>query len=772
MPTTKQKLDHIKELISDSKFEEAISLAETYLEEQEEDPKLLLLLAEACIYGWQLKKADELLMVLQELKLSKEEKNQFSQLRIHYYVNCARMELTGEMKQGDDTIIDYPKSKEEWQKAVRLYKIAKAIKGPNAENRERLERLEASTVGLTDFMEQKFQDEEDDEEIDPGFMMDFFASTVSNMNDQEDEEDEGDYYSEYTAEDELAHQKVREIFELWEERTDENGEVTRVPQNFSQIRKTDKILAQISHLNYKHPRVKHIVENITEVNGYYREVTPDTRKVIATSVLISVGVALILVMIPFLMTYNAPSFAFETEDWILHRDAEMWFDTSIMERETELHDRKRVIRAGTSLTPIARIQRNWIQVLTPEGEKGFIHYNNFKGAQQLTLTADAPVINREINQPFDTLKAGTTVTLTHFENKPWQNRPSARVRTPAGRTGEIDYWRSGIRFPMLAKLPNLNQTFRYPTRKDRFESVAIGRPLHEVEKVYGPASSDMAYNSERVAYFRHIEYTHEKKKYTGVYLTMDGDGLITGIAPRKNSRYGLTERLPFAQIMRYYQPFGANKMGFYQAADGEGNFFIRLWDGFTGFHWTTGILGWIIQIAFALVVIFIVFSIPRLFVSPVIYTLSHWRMLNNDQLRMATTAAILVSFYLFWVWVSLSSGHLIESFIASFFLIAFWRRKDYKNIYYNRCPDCHTMNVSQSEGSDFTGTSQDVSWSTYDVYKGSRTEGNVTTNYYDRRWKSKTTTFEHYDDHMSCRRCNHTWTVERREKRGSKTQHH
>jgi len=771
MPTLKQTYAQLKELIEDGKHDEAISLAETYLEEHEEDIDLLLLLSEACIYNWDLKKADALLLLLQEKKLSKKHKSQFSQLRIHYYVNCARNELAGDMRINDDFSIEYPKTKEAWEKAVRFYKIAKVIKNPSEENKERLDRLEPMTVGLTDFMETTFTGDEDDEEdLDPGTMMDFLSSVVSNMNKKDDDDD--DFYSEYTAEDELAHQKVREIFELWGDKTDENGEVTRAPQKYAHIRKTDKILAQISHLNYSHSKVKEIVDNIKEVNDYYREVTPDTKIVILKSVGISVLVALILILTPVFMTYNAPSFEYNADDWVLYRDAEMWFDTSMRERDTELQDRKRILRAGTAVTPIARLQRNWIQVLTPDGDKGFVFYNNFTGAQQVTLVADAPVINRDTNQAIDTLKAGSTVTLMHFENKPWENRRAARVRTPSGRVGEIDYYRSKITFPILAHLPHINQTYRFPTRKDRLDEFIIGRSLEEIEQVYGPASSVMTYKSERIAYFRHLDYTHEKKRYDGAYITLSDEGLITGFSPRRDVKYKLAERLPLAQTMRYHEPFGANKMSFYSSADGEGNFFTRTWKAFTDYHWTTMIIGWILQIALALVVIFFVFSIPRLFVSPVIYILSHWNKPTNEQVRTMTTVAILASFYLYWVWVSLISGHMFESLIASGFLIAYWRKRDFKSIYYNRCPECHTMNVSQSEGSDFKGTSKEVSWSTYDVYRGSRTSGNVTTNYYDRRWKSKTTTFEHYDDHMSCRRCGHNWTVERTEKRGSTTQRH
>jgi tetratricopeptide (TPR) repeat protein len=773
MPTLTQKYAQVEALIQEGSYSEAISLAETYLEEHEEDPKLLLLLAEACIYNWELKKADDLLLVIQELDLNKKQKNQFSQLRIHYYVNCARMELSGDIQLSDDLSIEYPKTKEAWEKAVRFYKIAKTIKNPNEENRDRLDRLEPMTVGLTDFMESTFSgDEDDDEEMDPGMMMDFMAQVVSDMSKNGDEDDDEDYYSEYTAEDELAHKKVREIFELWGEKTNEEGEVTRSPQHFSHIRKTDKILAQIEMLNYSHERLKEIVENITEVNNYYREVTPDTRKVVLTSIGVSVFVLLVLVLTPLLMNYNPPSFTYDEADWVLYRDAEMWFDTSIRERDTELHERKRVLRAGTAVTPLARMRSNWIQVRTSDGEKGFIQYNNFAGAQQITLSEDAPVINRETNQPFDTLKAGSTVTLTHHVNKPWETIRSAKVRTPAGRNGEIDYWRSEIRFPMLRNLPNLNQTFRYPTRKDRLEEETIGKPLDEVEKMYGPASSSMKYKTDHVAYYRHLEYTDQKKRYSGVYFTMNDEGLITGFTPRDNLRYGLTERLPLVQTMRYYQPFGANKLNFYESAAGEGNWFSRLWYSFLNLHWTTKILGVIIQIAIALVAIFIIFSIPRLFVSPVIYMTSHWNKLTNSQVRMISSVAIFTSFYLYWIWISLLSGTTFESLIASAFLIVFWRKRDFNAIYYKRCPNCHTMNVSQEEGSEFKGTSQEVSWSTYDVYKGSRTSGNVTTNYYDRRWKSKTTDYAHYDDHMSCRRCGHEWTVERTQKKGSSTQRH
>lgn len=768
MPASNPDYTRINELIENNEHDEAVSFAETCLEEYGDDPELMLLLVEACIYSWNLKRADDLLLVLQEKKLSREHKKRFTQLRIHYYVNCARMELTGEMKVGDEITIEYPKTKESWEKAVRFYNLAKLIREPDEENKERLEKLETVTVGLTDFMETAGQSDDEEDEMDPGVLFDLFASTMINN----DDDDEPDYYSEYSAEDELAHQKVREVFELWGEKTSEDGEVTRSPDNYRQIRKTDKILAQIAQLNYSHPKVKEIVENITEVNNYYREVTPDTRKIMFSSVAISLGVLALLWVTPMLLTYNAPNFTYNADDWILYRNAEMWFDSSVRESDTELHDQKRILSAGTQLTPIARIQRNWIQVRTPDGDKGFVHYNNFKGAQQVTLTQDAPVMNRSTNQAIDTLRAGTTISLTHFENKPWENRTSAQVRTPSGKTGEIDYWRSGIRFPMLTFLPHLNQTYTYPTRKDRLDEFTAGSELAELEKVYGPASSIMRYKDGKVAYFRQIEYTDQKKRFNSVYFTMDESDKITGFSPRYDRRYGITERLPLVQTMRFYQPFGINKLSYYEAADGEPNMIVRWWNAFTSYHWLTKILSVILQLALALVVIFLIFSIPRLIVSPAIYITTNWRKLTNKQVRMVNTIAILTSFYLFWIWVSLASGSSIESFIASIFLIGFWRRRDYKNIYYNRCPDCHTMNVSQPEGSDFKGTSQEVQWSTYDVYKGSRTHGNVTTNYYDRRWKSKTTTYEHYDDHMSCRRCGHQWTVERTEKRGSRTERH
>jgi hypothetical protein len=200
-------------------------------------------------------------------------------------------------------------------------------------------------------------------------------------------------------------------------------------------------------------------------------------------------------------------------------------------------------------------------------------------------------------------------------------------------------------------------------------------------------------------------------------------------------------------------------------SDPDGIKFFQWWDDFKSLHWTTRVLGWIIQIIIMICFVVLLFCIPRALVSPVFNFFSMTRFLPNFMVMVINTIVFFIVSYFFFLYATLFIDSWVLPLVGTIVMFIFWIRLHLEDIRYYRCPRCHTMYSGLSAGTTFKGRSKNITVGTYDKYLKTTTHyedsghTRVDTKHYETRPTITTSVTDNYLNHRTCSRCFYQWDV-------------
>jgi hypothetical protein len=321
---------------------------------------------------------------------------------------------------------------------------------------------------------------------------------------------------------------------------------------------------------------------------------------------------------------------------------------------------------------------------------------------------------------------------------------------------------------IVGRLPRIDPDFFICTTYENMRAETLGKKLEDVEKRYGPASSILPNGRGKEAYFLHIDSTRKGERFKGMFLVLDANSTVVDIQPDAQVKYPRLAKLPLVSLLRNFEFFGVHYRPFYQGTHWLAQGLDALARKAKGSHWSLRFLVRLVQIAIGLLILLLVFLIPCLLAYPFILVILNAPRISNGLAILLIMAINAFCFYLFFLYREVPDGSWVP--LAFLFIVfSFSTGLVIHTINYNRCPCCHLMGTAVGQGSTLVGETENISVSTYDVYKGRRESETEKIEMYERRRREKTETFDNFEDHRQCANCGYRWDVSREVKTSETT---
>lgn len=721
-----------------AKDEENIPLAVEYFEkalENERDVDTMLSLTEVLLDSHELDRADDLLVELRNLDTDQDQAEERDGYFVRYALEKAMQGWTGEAVDDDGSKLYFPETIAQIEDSEHYLEMA--------------EEVGTSDEFYSDRMRQ---------------MREVLSSNRAKLGEPVNSDSSyTKWYNDLPETDRQAYDSLEAMFNRWTGTEVRDNVEYRWPKTVKEISESDKALNKIKKAQFKDKRVKARYDELRGVVDASLKQVPNYKRKFIRAMVVSLAAILAMLLLLQIGKYRAPKFDFDQGDWVLVQSTDLVYDAFVGENG---HDKKyfRPLPAGTQLTPVARKGSSWMQVKTGDGSIGYVYYRTLKGSKKAVVDDKTPLYTDYRTKSFtDSIAAGENVTaIDYYKEGKEEHGNIVRIKTSSGKIGFVPYYR--LNFPFKDNIPEISQTFIYPTTAANVENL-VGKNLPELEEKYGPVTSVIASGGKNRAFFNQLEVIKDGKKYSGIFFALNTDGQASAFEFDNSKKVRFVDKLPLAAKFRQAEPFGLISFSFYSTDNPK----MAWWQNFKGMNWFTKIVGWIVQFALGLLVVFLFFSIPRLIVNPVMLLISYFRLLDNGLVLFLNFLVYVSATYLFFVWMALLMNQFLTAAILSVITFAVWWYFYKHNIKYNRCPSCHTMNVGLSLGSTYHGRTSSVSWGTYDVYKGTTETSTQIIRNYERRDKKTTTYTDHYTDHRECISCGYRWGVQRDVSAGSST---
>lgn len=572
------------------------------------------------------------------------------------------------------------------------------------------------------------------------------------------------WYNNLSPNDKQANDSLEKLFNSWTGKEVSEGVEYRWPRTFKEINESNREIQLIEKIPFSDNNVKARYDELKGVIASKMKQVPN----FGMKFLISMGICIagiVVLIIAFQFDkFRQPAFTFNEGDWVVCQSTSLVYDASVGEYGKDKKGFKPLL-VGTKLTPVARKGDRWVQVKTPDGDLGYVYYRTLKGASNLVIGKTVPLYSNYGSKSFsDSVRKGEKVTVIGYLRENTEEHENiVRITTSTGKTGYVPSYH--LEVPFLRGVPAISPGYIYPTTPGNIEG-AKGKTVAELEKKYGPVTSSISIGGVRKAFFSQLVYIQDGKKFSGVFFTLDSKGNITGYTPDDTKKVKLVDRLPLADKFRQAEPFGLISFSFYEGK----SIHIGWWQNFRQLNWFTKIIGWIIQFIIGALVIFFLFSIPRLIMQPLMLSAAHIRLLKNGMVLLLGFVVYALATYLFFVWIALLMNEIFMAALFSLIAFSFWWYLYRRNINYNRCPSCHAVNIGLDKGSTYHGRTSTTQWDTFDVYKGKTETSTTITHHYERHDRKTTSYTDHYTDHRECMNCGHRWGVQRTRSAGSKVE--
>jgi len=565
---------------------------------------------------------------------------------------------------------------------------------------------------------------------------------------------------EFSNDDQLAWEKLEEIYGLWSDVSVENEQEFRKPNNKKEIRKSRKYLQEIKSLNVTNQGVLNRTEELKGVIDSTAAAIPNYTFRVLITWFFSLAIIFGFFYYPSANTFEMPVFEYNKDWFVTKKGGYLTQRSFISDKQMPDVKQKIYLKKGTQLKPLGRMGTYWIQVEAPNGQRGFVNFKLLKGAHFVEADKDAVVFNKIDEKELDSIAPGTKATiLSWVEKKSQFNKVYIKIKLEDGSIK----WASDYHFNNLiyTDLPSVNQTYNYRTTKSLIQKHLIGDSLPVIEKYYGPATSVIKANGKNQAFYKHLVVIDNKKHHKGIIVNLDKNNVATDIEYINDGDTKFYDHFPLMGKMWELESFRFSNESLYKTSGNSLRF--EWWENFKDKNWFTTVIGWIVSFITIILGIFLLFSIPRVVVAPITQFFALTRFLNNGLVILFNLIIYFAAAYLFFVYMVVTAEQWLVMAIASVLVFAFWSKRHFSNIMYNRCPACLTMYVALNEGSTYTGRSTTETMGRWKDFKKSTYSGNTRTDHYDIGNKMTTEHVDHYLDHRMCARCYYEWDVDRDE---------
>lgn len=645
----------------------------TYLEAaaaDEQNCTALALLIETYMDVDELDMAAQKLRVYTNLELDEIQKQEGRNLLLRYFLLHAIESWTG-VENGENGEENYfPESLQQLEAAEEDLENARNIETDSPHFKEHIELLEGVIEnykpGLLGHTNCEPQMECSNGDLEPEEQIEAPA------------EEEDNATQSLNGVDEQAWELLESIYYSWTQISEEAGVEYRSPNTVSELKSSRKLFRQVKQLKSSDPDIKKRYKELAAVWSEARKQMPNYSVRFFRSLLISIAVLAGFLIFFQIKDFKAEAIDYLPQDWLVAEDTELVYDAFVGEMGQELKHFRR-LRRGTQLKPLARMGRSWIQVETEQGEKGFVYFRKLSGARQAVLNRDAPLYQDYSHRQFaDSLQKGNpVVVLTYLKEGNELHGNLAKVRNAALGEGILPYYQLDL--PFMEKLPCISETYLFPTTKQNITRLIGNATLSELEERYGPVSSLIAKGKNRMAYFRQVNFIDGDEKQRGLFAVLDQDNKLIDFQMNTVKEVGFMSRLPFSEFLREVEPSRYFGLAYYQSDMQE----FAWWANFKDYHWSTKVLGWVIQVAIMLILGLLLFSVPRLLIQPIMVLVGYCRILGNGMVRFLNLMIYAAVSYLFLVWMMLLMDQWFAPLlfaVPAFILWAWVYRKqfDYK----------------------------------------------------------------------------------------------
>jgi len=559
----------------------------------------------------------------------------------------------------------------------------------------------------------------------------------------------------------LAWNKLEDIYNLWSDISIEGKQEYRKPNNRFEIWKSHRILRKINSLSITDKNVHNRIKELKEVLDSTAAVIPNYFYRIALVWIGSLAILFGFFYYPSQNNFDVPDFDYDTSWFVTEKAGYLTQRSFVNDKQLPDVKQKVYLKKGTQLKPLGRMGTYWIQVETPDSQRGFVKYNLLHGASFVEANKGAKIYDKIDGKKFDTVAIGTKATILKWKVKRKRNLDYIFINIKL-EDGTVK-WANDYDFNSLIynNLPSVNQMYDYRTTIDLIHKNMIGDSLPSIEKRYGTATSHIVANGKNQAFFNHLIILDSSKHYRGVIVNLDKNNIATTIEYTRDGVTKFYDYFPLMKKMWAMETFRIASSSLY-FSNNEKNYF-QWWDDFKDLNWLTTVIGWIVSLIKIILGIFLLFSIPRLVIAPITQFFTLTRFLNNGKVLLINLIIYFMAAYLFFLYMVITGEQWFVMAIATISVFVFWAKRHYSNVLYNRCPSCFTMYVAIDEGTTFEGRSTNVTWGTWEKDKGHTYFGNTKTHHLETRDKKTTELVDHYLDHRMCARCGYDWDINRDE---------
>lgn len=573
--------------------------------------------------------------------------------------------------------------------------------------------------------------------------------------------DEDEDVPEFTQKHVEAGEMLEEAFDMWTDVSEEGGVEYRKPGSMKEAKASGKLLRKAFIKGGDHPLISDRVEELEKVLEEYYDVYGHDYYVSVWGTLLFIVIALsVLYFYDFVndidpVEYNQEWFTTSTSTWILK-------EAFVKPEERGTYPEKVRLPRNEQVEPIAR-NGSYIKIKSDDGQIGFVLESDFKGYKYIALSESTELYEEPNAEEY---VIGTTGMKGEILNTRTVKQPRRTTDTwtfvQVKLEDESVHWVHDwdLHHRITDGIPRLNQTIYLSVTEPVIQEEMIGKSLETVEEKYYPAHSKLRLNGKNIAYFPQIDPYLEGKHKRSITLLLDNNDVVTGYEAGEKSYTRNYDNLPLAEFFmaqNYVNMF--NLTDYYRLPDSEWEF----WTNFKDWHWTTGIIGWIIDAIMGLIGLFLIFSIPRILAAPVMNLFVQMRFLSNGMVKFLNFFVYLFVSYCFVLIMAIPLDGVWIPAIGSVVVFAIYWGMHSSSIAYERCPDCHRMHKAEDLGSEKGSRVRETENSTYDVYKGSTTSFNTTTRHYERRHKKNVKIYQNYKDYRQCAACGAVWNVDRKE---------
>jgi len=561
--------------------------------------------------------------------------------------------------------------------------------------------------------------------------------------------------------DQIAWEKLEVIYNSWTDISIEEGQEYRKPNSRGEIRQSRKILRKLNSLNLTDKDVLNRIKELKGVTDSTAAAIPNYLFRIAVVWVFSLAIIIGFFYYPSQNKFNVPDFDYNTEWFVTEKGGYLTQRSFVTDKQMPDVKQKVYLKKGTQLKPLGRMGTYWIQVETPDGQRGFVHFNILQGARYVEADKDAKVYDKIDGKEFDTISPGTKATIQKWKVIRKRNLDYIYINIKL-EDGTVK-WANDYDFSNLiyTNMPSVNQTYDYRTTIDLIETKLIGDSLSSIEKRYGTATSHIVANGKNQAFFNHLVIIDSSKHYRGIMVNLDENNIATDIEYTKDGVSKFYDYFPLMKTMWSMETFKVASSSLYLTT-GK-NFSFQWWEDFKDKNWFTTVIGWIVSFIKIILGIFLLFSIPRLVIAPITQFFALTRFLNNGLVILINLILYFIAAYLFFIFMVVTGEQWFVMAIATVLVFVFWAKRHYSNVLYNRCPACFAMYVAIDEGSSFTGRTTNETWGKWEKDKGYTYSGNTKTHHVELRDQKTTEHVDHYLDHRMCARCGCDWDVDRDE---------